>query len=154
MYMYIWIDRWMDEWIDWWMNGWMDGWASGWMNYTLIFQGATIPAMSYLLGRWCPPDERCLLQSIANTGNQMRGSIFTRSSRTIPLLFRHKPPLTKSRILLSNTRKHFTGYDDLTSLQTLIFHWRLYDFLSPCTSIKTIYKMKTIYIKWLTSELC
>ena len=31
-------------------------------------QAATIPAVSYLLGRWSPPDERSLLFSIANTG--------------------------------------------------------------------------------------
>lgn len=54
------------------------------VNYFLIIllrfitgasAGATIPAMSYLLGRWSPPDERCLLQSIANTGSFVSGSI-------------------------------------------------------------------------------
>ena len=33
-----------------------------------LLQGATVPAVSYLLGRWSPPDERSLLFSIANTG--------------------------------------------------------------------------------------
>ena len=31
-------------------------------------QGASMPAVSYLLGRWSPPDERSSLFSIANTG--------------------------------------------------------------------------------------
>jgi len=36
-------------------------------------QGASVPAVSYLLGRWSPPAERSLLFSIANTGLYIAG---------------------------------------------------------------------------------
>ena len=39
-----------------------------WCVCVCLLQGATVPAVSYLLGRWSPPDERSLLFSIANTG--------------------------------------------------------------------------------------
>ena len=46
----------------------------------MYIKGATIPAVSYLLGRWSPPDERSVLFSIANTGRQLHARPLATSS--------------------------------------------------------------------------
>ena len=43
-------------------------WTHEYSCASCVAQAATGPAISYLLGRWSPPDERSMLFSIANTG--------------------------------------------------------------------------------------